>query len=109
MQTRLACSCFVIVSLLAPVAAHAADADSDRKHPAAYMEDSLITAKIKTKLAAEKVSSLGHIKVDTDHKGAVTLSGSVDSKAMADKAVAIARETEGVTEVKSTIRVIKEK
>lgn len=107
MQTRLACSCFVIASLLAPVAAHAADADSDRKHPAAYMEDSLITAKIKTKLAAEKVSSLGHIKVDTDNKGAVTLSGSVDSQALADKAVAIARGTEGVTAVTSTIKVVK--
>lgn len=107
MRTKLASTCFLIAAVLAPTAALADAASSDRKHPATYMEDSLITAKIKAKLAGEKMSSLGHIKVDTDHKGAVTLSGSVDSQALADKAVAIARETEGVTGVTSTIKVMK--
>ena len=105
MKIKLATTCFIIGTLLAPVAVFAADGDTDRTHPTTYVKDSVITAKIKAKLAEEKMSSLGHIKVDTDAKGAVVLRGKVKTQEEADKAVAIARETEGVTSVKSTIRV----
>ena len=71
MKIKLATTCFVIGALLAPVAALAADGDSDRTHPMTFVKDSVITAKIKAKLAEEKMSSLAHIKVDTDSKGAV--------------------------------------
>jgi hyperosmotically inducible protein len=92
--------------LLAPVAALAAD--SDRTHPMTFVKDSVITTKIKAKLAEEKMSSLAHIKVDTDSKGAVVLRGKVKTQAEADKAVSIARETEGVASVKSNIRIKKD-
>lgn len=105
MKTQLATTCLVIGALLSPVAALAEDRDSDRMQPMTYVKDSAITAKIKTKLAEEKMSSLAHIRVDTDSKGAVVLSGTVKSQAEADKAVAIARGTDGVTSVKSNIRV----
>ena len=107
MKIQLATSFFVIGTLLAPVIAHAEDQDSDRKHPMTYAKDSVITTKIKAKLADEKMRSLMHIKVDTDSKGAVVLSGTVRSQEEADKAVSIAHETEGVTSVKSHIRVKK--
>lgn len=107
MKIELATTCFVIGTLLAPVVAHAEDRDSDRSHPMTYVKDSVITTKIKAKLADEKMRSLMHIKVDTDSKGAVVLSGTVRSQKEADKAVSIARETEGVTSVKSNIRVKK--
>jgi hyperosmotically inducible protein len=107
MKTKLATTCFVLGSLLAPLAAHAADSDTDRKHPMTYVEDSVITTKIKAKLADEKMSSLAHISVDTDRKGAVVLSGNVRTQDAADKAVAIAKGTEGVTSVKSTLKVTK--
>jgi osmotically-inducible protein OsmY len=45
--------------------------------------------------------------VDTDAKGAVVLRGKVKNQEEADKAVSIARETEGVTSVKSHIRIKK--
>ncbi len=108
MKTQLATTCFVIGTLLAPVVAHAEDQDSDRKHPMTYVKDSVITTKIKAKLADEKMRSLMHIKVDTDSKGAVVLSGTVRSQEEADKAVSIAHETEGVTSVKSNIHVKKD-
>jgi len=110
MKIKLATTCFIIGALLAPVAAHAADTatDTDRTHPKVFVKDSVITTKIKAKLADEKVSSLAHIKVDTHSKGAVVLSGKVRTQEEADKAVSIARETEGVTSVKSHIRVKKD-
>ena len=109
MKFKLATTCFVIGTVLAPVAAFAADADSDRMHPMAFVKDSVVTTKIKAKLAEEKMSSLTHIKVDTDSKGAVVLGGNVKTQAEADKAVSIARATEGVTSVKSNIQLKKDK
>lgn len=108
MKIQLAATCFVIGTMLAPVAAQAEDQDSDRAHPMIYVKDSVITAKIKAKLAEEKMSSLKDIHVDTDSKGAVVLSGKVRTQEEADKAVSIARETEGVTSVKCNIRVQKD-
>jgi len=108
MKMNLATTCFVIGTLLAPVAAFAEDSDSDRTHPMTFVKDSVITTKIKAKLAEEKLRSLVHIKVDTDRKGAVVLSGKVRTQEAADKAVSIARETEGVTSVTSNIKIKKD-
>jgi hyperosmotically inducible protein len=105
MKSKLATTCFVIGCLLGPVIAHAEDADSDRSHPMTFVKDSVITTKIKAKLAEEKMRTLLHIRVDTDNKGAVMLSGKVRTQEAADKAVAIAQGTEGVTSVTSKIEV----
>lgn len=109
MKTQIATSCFVIAALLAPIASHGADTDTNRSAATTFVKDSVITTKIKAKLAQEKVSSLGDIKVDTDNAGVVFLSGDVSSKEDADKAVAIAQGTEGVKSVKNSIQVTKEK
>lgn len=108
MKIKLATACFVIGAALTPLALHAADSDSDRKHPLTFVNDAVITTKIKAKLADEKMSSLAHIRVDTDRKGAVLLSGYVGAAEEADKAVSVARGTEGVTSVKSTIQIKKD-
>lgn len=73
--------------------------DTDRSHPGVFVKDSAITTKIKTKLAAEHLTSLGRIHVDTDKDGVVWLSGSARSQEGIDKAIAIARETEHVRSV----------
>ena len=65
----------------------------------------MITARIKTEYAKDKDVSALNIKVDTDDKGVVTLSGTAKSKAEADKAVRIARDTKGVSSVKNEIKV----
>lgn len=108
MKTQLAVTCFAIGTLLTPIAAHSEDRDSDRTHPMTYVKDSAITAKVKAKLADEKMRSLVHIRVDTDAKGVVVLSGTVRSQEEADKAVSIAQGTEGVTSVKNKLRIKKD-
>ena len=108
MNLKLAASCVVIATLLAPVASFAADSDADRKHPLTFIKDSSITVKVKAMLADEKMSSLTHIKVDTTNKGEVVLSGTVKSAEAAEKAVSIARAVVGVTSVSSTTRVKKD-
>jgi len=108
MKISIASSCFVLASVLTPVAAFAGDGDSDRSHPMTFVADSAITTKVKAKLADEHMSSLVHISVDTDAKGAVVLSGNARSQQDADKAVSIARATEGVTSVTSTITIKKD-
>ena len=52
--------------------------------------------------------TLANIHVDTDRNGMVELSGNVRTQEGADKAVAIARETEGVTSVHSSIEIKKD-
>jgi len=106
MKTNFALTCLACGVLLGSVVAVAGeDSDADRAHPGAFVKDSAITVKIKTKLAAEHLTSLGRIHVDTDKNGAVWLEGSARTQEAADKAVAIARETEGVKSVHNNIKI----
>ena len=109
MKYKLAATCFVIGSMLAPVAAFAADSDADRKNPDTFVKDSAITTKIKAKLAAEHLGSMGHISVDTDKNGIVWMSGTANTQDEVNQAVAIAKNTEGVKSVHSELKVQKDK
>ena len=70
-----------------------------------YVKDSVITTKVKSKLAAKHLSSLTHIKVDTDENGVVYLSGRAPNKDAVDMATMIAKDTDGVTSVHNDIAV----
>src|SRR5512135_2340942 len=105
MTHKFATACFVIGAALGPIAAHAANSEMDRGHPSAYVKDSVITTKIKAKMAAQHLESLKNISVDTDANGVVSLRGTVNSREEANKAVTIARNTEGVKSVSSDLRV----
>jgi len=94
--------------LLGSAVVLAEDSDADRSHPKAFVKDSAITMKIKSKLAAEHITSLGRIHVDTDKDGVVWLSGSARTEEAVGKAVSIARETEGVKDVRSHIKIKKD-
>ena len=60
--------------------------------------DSALTASVKTKLAADDMVKASSVNVTTvDH--VVTLAGVVATKAAKDRAIAIARDTSGVTSV----------
>jgi hyperosmotically inducible protein len=109
MKTSLATSLVAFGLLIGPVAAFAVEgSDTDRSHPTAFVKDSAITAEVKTKLAAEHITSLGNIHVDTDNNGVVWLTGSAHSQEAADKAVSIARGTEHVKSVHSDLTVKKD-
>ncbi|HEX4023196.1 MAG TPA: BON domain-containing protein [Steroidobacteraceae bacterium] len=106
MKTNFAITCALLATLLGSAVALAdQDAASTDSHAAAYVKDSTITTKVKTKLAAQHLSSLDRIHVDTDANGVVWLSGSTKTQEAARKAVSIARHTEGVKAVHNDITV----
>lgn len=69
-----------------------------------YVDDSLITTKVKTAILGEPMLKVAEINVET-FKGVVQLSGFVSSKAAAGKAVEVARGVGGVKSVKDDMLV----
>lgn len=72
----------------------AAAADATRR----AVEDGSLTTKIKAKMALDDTVKALDLDVDT-RNGVVTVSGTVRSEAERQRALALARETEGVTQV----------
>lgn len=105
MKIKLVTSLFLLSTLLTPLVGYTDNTDGDRSHPKAFVKDSVITTKIKSKLAAENLASTTHIKVDTDNNGVVWLSGTAKTRAEVDQAVSIANNVEGVASVKNHIKV----
>ena len=68
------------------------------------VSDAALSARIKTSFATDSTVNAGDIKVDA-MRGIVTLTGTVKTAAERDKAIAIARDTKGVVEVKNHIKV----
>lgn len=97
-------SFILVAGTLLPAAGALAD-DVDASHPGTFIKDSAITAAVKTKLAAEHLKSLKDIRVDTDDKGIVWLTGSAPTDYDVKKAETIARQTDGVRAVKNQITV----
>lgn len=69
-----------------------------------YARDVEITAKVKTKLAADPEINPFRIDVDTVN-GRVTLSGTVRTERQREEAETLARGTEGVSEVRNLLEV----
>jgi hyperosmotically inducible periplasmic protein len=68
------------------------------------IDDTTITTTVKTKLAAEKGSTLTRVQVDTN-RGVVQLTGVVDSAADRSKAEQVARGVGGVKSVVNNLQV----
>jgi len=79
-------------------------ADNAAAKTGKVVTDSVITTKVKADLFKEPELSSMAIHVETE-KGVVMLSGFVDNKADAEKAVRLAKSVEGVTQVKNAIKV----
>ena len=69
-----------------------------------YVDDSVITTKVKAAVLNEPSLKSAEINVET-FKGVVQLSGFVNSQADINKAVEVARSVKGVTSVKNDMRV----
>jgi hyperosmotically inducible protein len=78
-------------------------ASSDVNHAESYVKNSVITTKVKSKLAAKHMSTLTNIKVDTDEHGVVWLSGKAPTQDASDLAALLAKDTDGVTSVHNGI------
>jgi hyperosmotically inducible protein len=95
--------CLVLLMMIATLATFVA-CDSTRKQESTsqYVDDSVITAKVKTLLAEDDFLKSFQISVETN-KGIVRLSGSVNSQKAVDKAGEIARGVQGVKSVNNNL------
>jgi hypothetical protein len=69
-----------------------------------YVDDSVITTKVKTAIFNDSTLKVNEINVET-FKGVVQLSGFVRSQADIDQAVQVARGVAGVKSVKNDMRI----
>jgi osmotically-inducible protein OsmY len=71
------------------------------------IDDTTITTRVKTAMLNDQ--QVGGLRIDVDtFKGVVTLSGRVKNQGEKDQAIALARRTDGVVEVKDALQVIPE-
>ena len=92
--------CLMLLMLIATFAACAAT----RTHESSgeYVDDSVITTKVKSLLAADDFLKSFQIGVET-YKGVVQLSGFVNSQEAVNKAVQITSSVKGVQSVKNDL------
>lgn len=98
---RIASICSLL--LLAGLAGGCAST-SRQESTGQYLDDSTITAKVKTAIFDEPTLKSAEINVET-FKGRVQLSGFVSTRASADRAVAVAQGVKGVSSVANDMRV----
>jgi osmotically-inducible protein OsmY len=79
-------------------------ASAQSETPGQYLDDSIITTKVKAAIFDEPALKSLQIEVET-YKGVVQLSGFVDSKASVNKAGEVASKVEGVKSVKNDLNV----
>ena len=92
---------FVCVVLLVAVLGCAGT--STKEGTGEYVDDTVITTKVKTAIFNEPSLKSAEINVET-FKGTVQLTGFVSSRAAIDKAVEITRGVSGVTTVRNDMR-----
>ena len=89
--------CLVLTILLSSCAG-----SPTQESKADYVDDTLITTRVKSKLLDDQILKRFAIKVET-FKGVVNLSGFVDTMEQAQRAVEITRAVEGVKLVKNSL------
>ena len=94
------------VVLLALVLATTACGSMTGKSVGTNVDDATITASVKSKLVADKVSNLTRVDVDTN-SGTVYLNGTVDSAEQKVRAEELARQATGVKSVVNNLQVQK--
>jgi len=88
--------------LMVMVAFAACASTSKQESTGEYVDDSVITTKVKSLLAADDFLKSFQIGVET-YKGTVQLSGFVNSQKAVDKAIEITRSVQGVKSVKNDL------
>lgn len=79
-------------------------ATDSRESTGEYIDDTVITTKVKAAILKDSTLSAAEINVET-FKGVVQLSGFVSSRAEINKASEVARSVSGVSSVKNDIRI----
>ncbi|HEX5640674.1 MAG TPA: BON domain-containing protein [Burkholderiaceae bacterium] len=97
---KLLSALFVAVSLVSAVGCASTP---QKEGTGEYIDDTMITTKVKAAILNEPTLKSAEINVET-FKGVVQLSGFVNSRADIDKAAAVARGVGGVKSVKNDMR-----
>ncbi len=92
--SRLTMACTAAAALLLAGCA----ATRTQEGAGGYLDDTVITAKVKSAILGEPALKAAEINVET-FKGRVQLSGFVSSRPQMDTAVAVTRKVKGVTSV----------
>jgi len=94
----------ILVLVIVVASAWGCASTSTREGTGEYVDDSVITAKVKTAIYNDPTLKVNEINVET-FKGVVQLSGFVKSQADVTQAARVARGVAGVKSVKNDIRV----
>jgi hypothetical protein len=94
----------ILVLTIVLAAAWGCGSTATKEGTGEYVDDSVITAKVKTAIFNDASLKVNEINVET-FKGVVQLSGFVRSQADIDKAVQVARGVAGVKSVKNDMRI----
>ncbi|MDD5413843.1 MAG: BON domain-containing protein [Smithellaceae bacterium] len=95
--------CLSFLLLLIVIFTFAACASTRTQESAGeYVDDSVITTKVKSLLAADDLLKSFQIGVET-YKGAVQLSGFVNTQEAVNKAIEITKTVKGVTSIKNDL------
>ena len=93
----------ILVLTIVVAAAWGCGSTATKEGTGEYVDDSVITTKVKTAIFNDSSLKVNEINVET-FKGVVQLSGFVRSQADIDKAVQVARGVGGVKSVKNDMR-----
>jgi len=94
----------ILVLTIVLASAWGCGSTATREGTGEYVDDSVITAKVKAAIFNDPTLKVNEINVET-FKGTVQLSGFVRSQADTDKAVQVARGVAGVTSVKNDMQI----
>ena len=94
----------ILVLLIVLASAWGCGSTSTKEGTGEYVDDSVITTKVKSAILNDSSLKVNEINVET-FKGVVQLSGFVRSQTDIDKAVHVARGVAGVKSVKNDMRV----
>ena len=104
-MTKLFAAAVAALALFAAGCAHHDRGDSQSRSAGTVVDDAGLTAKVKTALATDiGAGTAANVNVTT-YRGAVQLSGFVDSQEKSSQAEAAARKVSGVQSVKNDLQV----
>lgn len=96
--------CFAVFLAISLFSATGCAPTAQHEGTGEYVDDSVITGKVKAEIFKEDTLKSAEINVET-FKGEVQLSGFVNSQADITRAVELARSVKGVTSVKNDMRI----
>ena len=101
-KTVLCAGCLCLLAGMITITGIGCAGTESRQSTGEHIDDAAITAKVKGKMAKDPVVKAMQIDVET-FKGVVQLSGFVDNPEQAKRAVALAKQVNGVSKVKNSL------